>query len=191
MAKGIIQSHPSKRVNVLSVTSNNLFRVSKHLLLVMLLTLFVSGMVLSGFAAGQGIVQVTLHGYGNLSGQLTNVILQPDGSISMVMTINNNIQTSLGSFPVTATAGWTGTMTGSTLSGTIQNLAGKVQICVLGNCGTGNFIGKGNWTGSMANSVANGTFYGSITFTNTPFQQQLPANVAIPISGTWNANIPQ
>jgi hypothetical protein len=174
------------------VTSSNLFRVIKHVLFLALLTLFVTGAVVGGFAAsGQGTVQISLHGYGNIPGQLTNVVLQPGGSVSMIMTINNNMQTSLGSFPVTATAGWTGALTGSTLSGTIQNLAGKVQICVFGGCSTANFVGKGNWTGSIVNSAANGTFSGTITFTNTPFQQQLPANVAIPISGTWTAQISQ
>ena len=174
------------------MVSFNPSRVIKHTLFLMLLTLFVSGAVVGGFAvAGQGTVQVSLQGYGSLPGQLLNVILQPDGSVSMAMTINSNIKTSLGAFPVTATGSWTGTQNGSALSGTIQNIIGKVQICVFGSCGTANFIGKGNWTGSVANQAANGTFSGTITFTNTPYQQQLPANVPIPISGTWNAEIPQ
>jgi len=176
---------------VLHVTSKNWFPGTKRLMFSALLVLIMSSMVLEGFAVtGQGSVQLTLHGYGNLPGQLLNVSIQPDGSVSMTMSVNSKLQTSYGAFAVTATGVWSGILKSSSFVGTIQNVNGQVQICVL-SCSNANFVGKGNWTGSMMNSAANGTLSGTITFTNSPYPQQLPLNQPIPITGTWNANIPQ
>jgi hypothetical protein len=150
-----------------------------------------SSLVLHAFAVpGQGSLQLSVHGYGNLPGQLLNISLQPDGSVSMAMAISGKLQTTYGSFSVTGTGVWIGVANGSTLSGTIQSVTGQVQICVL-SCSTANFVGKGNWTGSMMNLAASGTLTGTITFTNSPYPQQLPPNQMIPISGTWNAQLPQ
>jgi hypothetical protein len=150
-----------------------------------------SSLVLHAFAVpGKGSLQLSVHGYGNLPGQLLNISLQPDGSVSMAMAISGKLQTAYGSFFVTGTGVWIGATNGSTLSGTIQSVTGQVQICVL-SCSNANFVGKGNWTGSMMNLAASGTLTGTITFTNSPYPQQLPPNQMIPISGTWNAQLPQ
>jgi len=167
------------------------FRTAKYLVFLALLTLFMSSMVLHAFAVpGQGSVQLSVHGYGNLPGQLLNISLQPNGDVSMAMAFSGKLQTSYGSFSVTGTGVWIGVATGSNLSGTIQSVTGQVQICVF-SCSAANFVGKGNWTGSMMHSAANGTLSGTITFTNSPYPQQLPPNQSIPITGTWNAELPQ
>ncbi len=173
------------------MTSKSWFRKAKRLAFLALPTLFMSSMVLRGFAvAGQGSVQLSVHGYGNLPGQLLNISLQPNGGVSMAMAISGKLQTSYGSFSVTGTGVWIGVANGSNLSGTIQSVTGQVQICVL-SCSSANFVGKGEWTGSMMNLAASGTLSGTITFTNSPYPQQLPPNQSIPISGTWNAELPQ
>ena len=175
---------------MLDVTSNCCLPRAKHLVFLMLVTLFMSSIVLHAFAVtGQGSVQLSVQGYGNLSGQLLNISLQPNGDVSMVMAFNGKLQTPYGSFSVIGTGVWIGVANESNLSGTIQSITGQVQICVL-SCSNANFVGKGDWTGSMMNLAASGTLSGTITFTNSPYPQQLPPNQLIPITGAWNAELP-
>jgi len=134
---------------------------------------------------GQGSLQLILQGYGSVNGQLLDATIQPDGSITMEMIVNNQMQTSYGSFPVTANGVWTGLSNGTSVSGSIQNVTGKVQI-FLSNA---NFVGSGEWTGSLNGTLAAGTFGGTITFTSSPYPQQIPQNQAIPTTGTWNATL--
>jgi len=132
---------------------------------------------------GQGSLQLILQGYGSVNGQLLDAAIHPDDSISVEMIVNNQMQTSYGSFPVTANGVWTGFSNGTSVSGSIQNVTGKVQV-FLSNA---NFVGSGEWSGSLNGTFAAGTFGGTITFTNSPDTQQIPQNQAIPTTGTWNA----
>jgi hypothetical protein len=132
---------------------------------------------------GQGSLQLMLQGYGSVNGQLLDATIHPDNSISMEMIVNNQMQTSYGSFPVTADGVWTGSSNSTSVSGSIQNVTGKVQV-FLSNA---NFVGNGEWSGSLNGTFAAGTFGGTITFTNSPDTQQIPQNQAIPTTGTWNA----
>ena len=134
---------------------------------------------------GQGSLQFILQGYGSVNGQLLDAVIQPDRSITMEMIVNNQMQTSYGSFPVTANGVWTGLSNGTSVSGSIQNITGKVQI-FLSNA---NFVGSGEWTGSLNGTLAAGTFGGTITFTSSPYPQEIPQNRAIPSTGTWNATL--
>jgi len=134
---------------------------------------------------GQGSLQLILQGYGSVNGQLLDAAIHSNNSITMVMIVNNQMQTPYGSFPVTANGVWTGLSNGTTVSGSIQNVTGKVQI-FLSNA---NFVGSGEWSGSLNGTVAAGTFGGTITFTNSPYPQQIPQNQAIPTTGTWNATL--
>jgi len=132
---------------------------------------------------GRGSLQLILQGYGSVNGQLLDATIHPNDSISMEMIVNNQMQTSYGSFPVTADGVWTGLSNGTSVSGSIQNVTGKVQV-FLSNA---NFVGNGGWSGSLNGTYAAGTFGGTITFTNSPDTQQIPQNQAIPTTGTWNA----
>jgi len=134
---------------------------------------------------GQGSLQLILQGYGRVNGQLLDAAIHPDNSITMEMIVNNQMQTSYGSFPVTANGVWTGLSNGTSVSGNIQNVTGKVQI-FLSNA---NFVGSGEWSGSLNGTFAAGTFGGTITFTNSPYTQQIPQNQAIPTTGIWNATL--
>ncbi|HYW00332.1 MAG TPA: hypothetical protein VE862_02620 [Candidatus Acidoferrum sp.] len=132
---------------------------------------------------GQGSLQLVLQGYGSVNGQLLDATIHQDNSISMEMIVNNQMQTSYGSFPVAAHGVWTGFSNGTSVSGSIQNVTGKVQV-FLSNA---NFVGNGKWSGSLKGTFAAGTFGGTITFTNSPDTEQIPQNQAIPTTGTWNA----
>jgi hypothetical protein len=133
----------------------------------------------------QGSLQLILQGYGSVNGQLLGAAIHPDNSITMAMNVNNQMQTSYGSFPVTANGVWTGFSNGTWVSGSIQNVTGKVQIFF----SNANFVGSGKWSGSLNGTFAAGTFGGTITFTNSPYTQQIPQNQAIPTTGTWNATL--
>ncbi len=134
---------------------------------------------------GQGSLQLILQGYGSVNGELLDAAIRPDNSITMEMIVNNQMQTSYGSFPVTANGVWIGLSNGTSVSGSIQNVTGKVQI-FLSNA---DFVGRGEWTGSLNGTLAAGTFGGTIIFTSSPLPQQIPQNQAIPSTGTWNATL--
>jgi len=151
----------------------------------LMLTLF----VIATPAAAQSVGSLQLNlGNEQISGQLTN-LKATNGTVSMVMTLNTQIQTQIGPIPMTATGVWIGSVNGTSVSGAIQGVTGNIQACVLFMCGSSDFVGQGQWTGTVNNnSIASGTFTATITFTSSSFSQ-VPLNKPEPISGTWNANL--
>ena len=151
-----------------------------------MLTIFL--IVTPAAAQNVGSLQLNL-GNQQLAGQLTNLNIKPDGTVSMTMTLNAQIQTQVGPIPMTATGVWIGSVNGTTITGTIQGVTGNVEACVLFMCGSSDFIGQGQWTGTLNNgSNASGAFTATITFTSSSFSQ-VPLNKPEPVSGTWNANL--
>jgi len=140
-------------------------------------------------AAAQSVGSLQLNlGNQQISGQLTNLKVA-NGTVSMIMTLNTQIQTQIGPIPITATGVWIGSINGTTVTGTIQSVTGNVDACVLFMCGTSEFIAQGQWTGTINNnSNASGAFTATLTFTSSSFSQ-VPLNKPEPISGTWNANL--
>lgn len=138
--------------------------------------------------ATQGTLQLVIQGYGTIHGQLGNPTFQPNGTLSMQMTVNDQLVTSLGGFPTSASGVWVGNINGTMVSGRIQNVAGVVHICVL-VCQDANFVGTGVWNGQLKGSDAAGNFNGAITFTNSPVSQ-VPVGKPIPVSGTWANSFP-
>jgi hypothetical protein len=134
---------------------------------------------------GVGAFALDLSGT-TLNGNLENAIVKSD-SVSMNMILNGNIPTSLGQVPVTANGIWTGNRNGTSLTGTIQNVSGIVNMCILFWCGTATFIGQGEWKGNLTVTEGTGVFEGTITFTSSDFSQ-IHTNQPAPISGTWNAD---
>jgi hypothetical protein len=157
---------------------------------IFLLILTVLGYAYSPVLADSGAGSFTLivRGY-PVNGNLQNVVLNQDGSISMNMVLDGSVQTPIGPVPMVANGVWTGMRNGSTVSGTIQNVAGTANICFLFFCGHAKFVGQGRWSGTLtANStLGSGSFEGTITFTSSTFPE-IPVGQPQPVSGTWNAD---
>ena len=137
--------------------------------------------------SGAGSFSFTLNGY-TVQGQLINAIIHPDNSVALTMNINGNLQTPVGSVPITGSGEWTGKADGTLLSGTIQNVQGTVRICLpLSSCGNANYVGQGTWNGNLSGQQGTGKFQGTITFTSSPVPQ-VPVNQPTPVSGTWSSN---
>jgi len=168
---------PKFRIHCLNNMSVNFAILS---LIIITLTAF------TPVTAGEGSVQISLQGYGSLSGQLLNASIQPNNSVFMIMVVNNQIQTPNGPVQLTSNGTWTGARNGSALSGPITDIAGKAQFCIL-ICVSADFVGQGHWIGSLSGSHGTGTFDGTITFTNSPVPQIQNGQPYL-ISGTWNAD---
>ena len=138
--------------------------------------------------SGTGSFTIIVSGYA-VNGNLQNVLMKPDGSVSMNMVLDGTISTSLGPIPITANGVWVGVRNGTTVSGTIQNVAGSANPCFLFWCGTATFQGQGQWSGNLTSNstLGSGGFEGTITFTSSDFSQ-IPVGQPEPISGTWNAD---
>ena len=148
-------------------------------------TLILALGTVGGVSAGQGTLRLSVQGYGTVHGQLENATIQPDGTVSLRMVVNDQLMTSQGAFPTTASGHWVGTLNGSTVSGQIQDVVGVVRICTF-TCQDASFVGAGHWGGILNGSDAAGDFDGAITFPNSPVPQ-IPAGQPIPVSGTWTA----
>jgi hypothetical protein len=140
-------------------------------------------------SAGEGSFQFSVRGW-VVSGNLLNAIVQPDGTVTMQMTVNDSIATPIGDLPVNGSGIWEGVRNGAGLSGTIQNVTGAVHACFIFWCGDTTYIAAGQWTGTLTGSNAVGTFSGTVTFTSSPFSQ-IPINTPQPVAGTWNAQFQQ
>lgn len=138
--------------------------------------------------SGAGSFTLVVSGY-KVNGNLQNVVLNPDGSISMNMVVDESVSTPYGAVPIVANGVWVGLRNGSTVSGTMQNVAGSTSPCYLAWCGTAKFVGQGQWNGTLnSNStLGSGGFEGTVTFTSSDFSD-VPVGQPQPISGTWNAD---
>ena len=133
-----------------------------------------------------GSFAFTLQGY-TVQGQLSNAVIHPDNSVSLTMTLDDRLETSIGAIPINGNGEWSGTVNGTALSGTIRNVSGSIQACYLiFFCGYANFVGSGTWTGTLSSGLGTGTFSGFITFTSSSFSQ-VPLNRPIPVSGNWSS----
>jgi hypothetical protein len=160
----------------------------KPLVVIAIILVFLSQMSSPVHASGTGSVLLQIQGYGTIHGQLQNATIQADNSTTMTMTVNDQIQTAQGSFPVQANGTWYGVRNGSSISGAIRDIAGKINICILLSCGYAEFIGQGNWTGSLdTSSNGSGNFTATITFTKSPYAQ-IPTGQSIPTYGSWMAS---
>jgi hypothetical protein len=128
----------------------------------------------------------TLQGY-TVQGQLSNAVIRADNSVSMTMSVDDSLQTPIGAVPINGNGEWIGTVNSTTVSGTIENVSGSIQVCYfLFFCGTANYVGNGAWTGTLSADNGSGTFTGSITFTSSSISQ-IQLNQPVPISGNWSS----
>jgi len=139
-------------------------------------------------SGGAGSFTLVVRGY-TVTGELQNAVLNPDGTISMKMALDGSVPSPIGAVPITANGVWTGVRNGSILSGTIGNVAGSVNPCFLFWCGAANFVGQGQWSGSLVSNstVGSGEFQGTITFTSSDISG-VPVGQPEAISGSWNAD---
>jgi hypothetical protein len=133
-----------------------------------------------------GSFAFTLQGY-TVQGQLSNAVIRPDNSVSMTMSVDDSLQTPVGAVPISGNGEWYGTVNGTEMSGTIENVSGSIQVCYFFFfCGYANYVGNGTWTGTLSADHGAGTFSGLITFTTSSFSQ-VPLNRPIPVSGNWSS----
>ena len=151
-----------------------------------LLLAFFPAVVQAQSAPMAGSFAFALQGY-TVQGQLSNAVIHTDNTVSMSMTLDDNLQTSMGAVPISANGEWDGTVSGSMMSGSIQGVSGSIQACYLiFFCGYADFVGNGIWTGTLSAGQGSGTFSGNITFTSSSFSQ-IQLNQPIPVSGNWNS----
>jgi len=165
-------------------------RLTRHLFALAIILILVTsvGSLIhpSAATAREGSFQLLVRGY-EVDGQLGNAVVQKNGSISMTMTVNDDVQTPIGPASMTVSGRWDGALNGSTLSGSIHDVVGKVEIRFLFWSFHADFVGEGIWNGSLDGVHATGTFNGTVTFTSSELPQ-IPVNQPQPLSGTWNAD---
>jgi hypothetical protein len=128
---------------------------------------------------------ITFHyGVVTVHGELENVVIQPNDSISMLMTIKDTVFVH-GKSTVSINGTLVGMRSGSTLSGQILNLVG--ESCII-KCGDFKFVGKGQWSGTLNQTHGAGTFQGTVTVTESPIDEYVPVGEVAPFSGTWSAD---
>ena len=158
------------------------------LALAILLIILVCVSPTAATGSGTGSVIVQIQGYGTVHGQLQNALIQSNNNVTMSMVVNDQLQTPQGSFPLQATGDWNGALNNSTLSGTIDNVQGKIHVCVISSCNDVDFNGHGTWTGQLqTTSSGSGNYTGTITITNSPYPQ-IQKGQTIPIYGSWASN---
>jgi len=158
------------------------------LALTVLLTILVCVSPAAAAGSGTGSVVVQIQGYGTVHGQLQNALIQSNNSVTMLMVVNDQLQTSQGTYPLNATGSWNGALNNSTLSGTINNVQGKIHVCVIFSCNDVDFSGQGTWTGQLqTTSSGSGNYTGTITITNSPYPQ-IQQGQKIPIYGSWTSS---
>ena len=178
--------YPVRRTKMVEITKLRILHLRKMPLHVSILSILLLLSACMPVYAGLGTLQLSLQGYGSLPGELQNTIIQPDNSVSMSMVINSKVQTANGPAQLTSNGAWVGTRSGSALSGQINGITGRAQICML-VCVTADFVGQGFWNGSLNGSHGSGNFDGYISFTNSPVPQ-IQNGQPYGISGTWNAD---
>jgi len=160
--------------------------LKRILLCVALLLAFLPAAVYAQSAPAVGSFAFTLSGY-TVQGQLSNAVIQADNKVSMTMSVDDNLQTSIGSVPISGDGEWYGTVNGTSVSGTIENVSGSIQVCYfLFFCGYANYSGSGTWAGTLSADQGTGAFQGFITFTSSSIPQ-ITLNQPFPISGSWNS----
>lgn len=162
-------------------------RVMKGIAIALVILVFFAQVSSPALGVGTGTVVLQVEGYGTVQGQLENAAILENNAVTMIMAVNDQIQTAQGSFPIEAAGNWDGVRNVFVMSGTISNVSGKIHICVV-VCNDADFVGQGNWSGQLDSSMnGSGNFTGSITFTNSPYPQ-IPTNQPVPMDGSWRAS---
>jgi len=158
------------------------------LTILLIILVCVSPAPVTGSGTGSVIVQIQIQGYGAIHGQLQNALITSNNNVTMSMVVNDQLQTPQGTFPIQATGDWNGALNNSSLSGTINNVQGKIHVCLIFSCNDVDFSGQGTWMGQLqTTSSGSGNYTGTITITNSPYPQ-IQQGQKIPIYGSWTSS---
>lgn len=147
----------------------------------------ISGCVLVSGDSKNGIFTFAMYGY-TVTGDLTDAIITHEGNVRLQMSIDQTIPTTNGTLHIVGNGVWNGKTDFAVLSGSIGNVKGTVQACLLSFCQNANFTGSGIWTGTLAWSRVSG-LQGSGEFQGTlnPTGPSLALTKPVPVSGNWTA----
>jgi hypothetical protein len=145
-----------------------------------------SGILVSGDSKN-GTFTFTMYGY-TVTGDLTNAIITHEGAVQMQMSIDQTIPTTMGTAHITGNGIWSGQTNFALFDGSIENVKGTIQACLLGACQNADFTGGGSWSGTLAwskisGSQGSGTFQGTLNLTGA---SRTPAH-PVSVSGNWTA----
>jgi len=167
-------------------------RISCCLTFVLILALLPTVVLHGQSGEPTGSFAFTFRGF-TVQGQLADATIHPDDTVTVVMILDDTLQTPVGPVPISGIGEWNGTVRNDSslsgtflLSGIIENATGTVRVCVLFFCGDANYVAHGTWEGELSGTQGTGTFQGVITFVSSPLPQ-IPVNKPIALSGTWSS----
>lgn len=169
-----------------------LVQISSKLIAVLaLLSLIIPLASFTPVSAAGGTVQLTMNikdvGGGTIPGILVSpMIFQSNNSVSMLMVVDGSIPVfgGLSTAHVLANGLLTGMRSGTDLSGQVSSVVGNATSFPAGRA---DFVGQGQWKGSLSGSHGSGTLTTTITFTKSPVPQ-IQTNSPYPVTGTWSAD---
>jgi len=130
-----------------------------------------------------GTFTISIEGY-VVAGTLTDVTGHQSG-VKLLMSIDRSVVTTSGSVHIVGSGIWNGEVTGSLITGSIDNITGSVHACMSITCENATFTGSGNWTGGLTGS--SGSPQGSGSFQATLQVSNPPSTV--PVSGNWTSSL--
>jgi hypothetical protein len=121
-----------------------------------------------------------------VTGGLTDVTGH-QSHVKLLMSIDQSFSTSRGNVHIVGSGVWNGEVSGSIITGSVDNITGTVHACVLLTCKDVGFSGSGNWTGTVTTSSGSpkgaGTFQGGLSFSN------LKPPSTVPVTGNWTSTL--
>jgi hypothetical protein len=167
-------------LGVLESMASSKFRTSIMLSVVLLLS--ISSIISATGNAATGSITITIQGY-SITGTLTD-LTGHQSDVKLLMSIDQTIPISMGTVHIIGSGIWTGTLTDTMITGSIDQVTGKVHACALLSCQDANFTGSGTWAGNVE-ALASGLPEGSGTFQATLNFQSPNPPTEVPVSGNW------
>jgi hypothetical protein len=165
---------------LLASMASSKFRTSIIASIVLLLS--ISSSISATGNAAVGSFTITMQGY-TVTGTLTD-LTGHQSDVKLLMSIDQTVPTSMGTVHIAASGIWTGTTTDTMITGSIDQVTGKVHACVMLFCQDANFTGSGTWAGSVE-ALPSGLPEGSGTFQGTLNFQSPNPPTEVSVSGNW------
>ena len=155
---------------------------SKFIVASVVLLLSISSSISATGNAATGSFTITIQGY-SITGTLTD-LTGHQSDVKLLMSIDQTISISMGTVHIVGSGIWTGTLTDTMITGSIDQVTGKVHACALLSCQDANFTGSGTWAGNVE-ALPSGLPEGSGTFQATLNFQSPNPPTEVPVSGNW------
>jgi hypothetical protein len=165
---------------LLASMASSMFRTSIMASVVLLLS--ISSSISATGNAASGSFTITMQGY-SVTGTLSD-LTGHQSDVKLLMSIDETVPISMGTVHIVGSGIWTGTTADTTITGSIDQVTGKVHACVMLFCQDANFTGSGTWIGNVE-VLASGLPEGSGTFQGTLNFQSPNPPTEVPISGNW------